>query len=328
MVTGWPNLANPADSVFYFIMGIALTFLFLNTAVMIYFLIRYSRKRNPKPEDVKDNLTIEILWTVIPTILVLLIFFAGWKGFQYMRTVPPDAMPVKVTARQWSWLFTYENGRQDSVLRVPLRKPVKLLITSADVLHSLYIPAYRIKEDCVPGMETHLWFLPDEVGSYDLFCTEYCGVAHSAMITKVEVISQKDFDDWYQGEKKAALAEGKKPAGKAPAAKAAEKSTAKTEAPGQKGSELIQVKGCVACHTTDGTPKIGPTFMGVFGKKETVIRDGKEREIVVDETFIKQTLLQPELDRVKGFSPIMPSLRGQLTDKEIDEIIEYIKSLK
>ncbi|HTP05371.1 MAG TPA: cytochrome c oxidase subunit II [Nitrospirota bacterium] len=328
MVTGWPNLANPADSVFYFILGIALTFLFLNTAVMIYFLIRYSRKRNPKPEDVKENLTIEILWTVIPTILVLLIFFAGWKGFQYMRTVPPDAMPVKVTARQWSWLFTYENGKQDSVLRVPLRKPVKLLITSADVLHSLFIPAYRIKEDCVPGMETHLWFLPDEVGSYDLFCTEYCGIGHSAMITKVEVVTQKDFDDWYQGEKKMAQAEGKKPAGKVLAAKAAKKTTAKTGVPGSKGAELTQVKGCVACHTTDGTPKIGPTFKGVFGMKETVIRDGKERDIVVDETFIKQTLLQPELDRVKGFPPIMPSMRGQLTDKEMDEIIEYIKSLK
>ncbi len=326
MVTGWPNLASPADSVFYFIMGIALIFLFMNTAVMLYFLIRYSRKRNPKPEDVKENLKIEILWTVIPTILVLLIFFAGWKGFQYMRTVPPDAMPVKVTARQWSWLFTYENGKQDGVLRVPLRKPVKLLITSADVLHSLYIPAYRIKEDCVPGMDTHLWFLPDEVGSYDLFCTEYCGVAHSDMITKVEVMSQKDFDEWYQGEKKSALTEEKKPTGKA--TKAAEKQAAKVEAPGHEGAELIEVKGCVACHTIDGTPKIGPTFKGVFGKKETVIRDGKEREIVVDEAFIKQTLIKPELDRVKGFPPIMPSQQGQLTEKEMDEIIEYIKSLK
>src|SRR5512147_2404417 len=225
MVTGWPNMANPADSTFYFILGISVTLLLANTAVMIYFVIRYSRERNPVPEDVHENLPLEIVWTVVPTILVLAIFFVGLKGFQYMRTVPPDAMPVKVMARQWSWTFTYENGREDSVLRVPVRKPVKLLITSADVLHSLYIPAYRIKEDCVPGMETHLWFLPDEVGSYDLFCTEYCGVEHSAMITKVEVVSQKDFDEWYQGEKQAAQTEEKKPAGKAPAAKAAEKQT-------------------------------------------------------------------------------------------------------
>ena len=106
------------------------------------------------------------------------------------------------TARQWSWSFEYENGKQDTVLRVPVRKPVKLLITSADVLHSLSIPAYRIKEDAVPGRETYLWFLPDELGSYDLFCTEYCGVAHSAMITKVEVMDQKDFDAWYEGEER------------------------------------------------------------------------------------------------------------------------------
>ena len=319
MVTGWPNLSNPADSVFFFILGISITLLFLNTAVMIYFVIRYSRKRHPHPEDVKDNLTIEILWTAIPTILVLAIFFVGWKGFQYMRTVPPDAMPVKVIARQWSWNFTYENGKQDSVLRVPIRRPIKLLITSEDVLHSLSIPAYRIKEDAVPGRQTYLWFLPDEPGSYDLFCTEYCGVGHSSMITKVEVMQQKDFDQWYTGEQEAVPAEEKKPGAKTPEKKAAA---------AVKGAELIQVKGCVACHTTDGSPKIGPTFKGVFGKKEIVIHDGKEREIVVDEAFIKQTLMHPEIDRVKGFPPIMPSQHGLLTDKEMDAIVDYIKSLK
>jgi cytochrome c oxidase subunit 2 len=320
MVTGWPHLSNPADDTFFFILGISVTFLVVNTAVMIYFVMRYSRKRNPNPEDVKENLTLEIIWTVVPTILVLAIFFVGWKGFQYMRTVPPDAMPIKVTARQWSWTFTYENGKEDNVLRVPVRRPINLLITSADVLHSLFIPAYRIKEDCVPGMETHLWFLPDQLGSYDLFCTEYCGLEHSKMITKVEVMPQKDFEEWYSGGTKTAETEGKKPAEKEHAKKAA--------LPSAEGAKLITVKGCVACHTTDGTPKIGPTFKGVFGKKEIVIRDGKEREITVDEAFIKQTLLHPEIDRVKGFPPLMPSQQGQLTDAEINAIIEYIKSLK
>src|SRR5512143_2963613 len=255
MVSGWPNMANPADSTFYFILGIAVTLLVANTAVMIYFVIRYSRKRNPVAEDVHENLPLEIIWTVVPTILVLAIFFVGLKGFQYMRTVPPGAMPVKVMARQWSWTFTYENGKEDSVLRVPVRKPVKLLITSADVLHSLFIPAYRIKEDCVPGMETYLWFLPDQPGSYDLFCTEYCGVGHHEMITKVEVMPEKDFDGWYGGKTEEAETEEKKPAGKAPAAKAAEKQTSKAEIPGHEGAKLIQVKGCVACHTTERAPK-------------------------------------------------------------------------
>ncbi len=320
MVTGWPNLSNPADDTFFFILGISVTLLFLNTAVMLYFVFRYSRRRNPNPTDVKENLTLEIIWTVIPTSLVLAIFYVGWKGFTYMRTVPPDAMPVKVTARQWSWTFDYANGKETNVLKVPVRKPVKLVITSADVLHSLFIPAYRIKEDCVPGMETYLWFLPDQLGSYDLFCTEYCGVGHSAMITKVEVMAQKEFDDWYSGKQE--LAAEEKPEGKKPA----EKHTAGPRA--REGAELFETKGCTACHTTDGTPKIGPTFKSMYGKKETVIHNGQEREITVDEAFIKQTLLHPEIDRVKGFPPIMPSQQGQLSDKEIDEIIEYIKSLK
>jgi cytochrome c oxidase subunit 2 len=303
-------MANPADSTFFFILGIAVTLLVANTAVMIYFVIRYNRKRNPNAEDVPENLPLEIIWTVIPTILVLAIFFVGWKGFQYMRTVPPDAMPIKVMARQWSWTFIYENGKEDSVLRVPLKKPVKLLITSADVLHSLFIPAYRIKEDCVPGMETYLWFMPDELGSYDLFCTEYCGLAHSNMITKVEVMPAQEFNAWYEGR-----------------AEAVEEKAEKKKVKPATGATLLDSKGCLACHTTDGTPKIGPTFKGMFGTKEVVIRNGKEREIVVDEAFIKQTLLEPELDRVKGFPPIMPSQKGLLTDKEIEEIIGYLKTL-
>jgi len=316
MVTGWPNMSNSADDTFFFIMGISVVLLALNTGVMIYFVILYRRKRHPQAEEVRENTPLETIWTVIPTLLVLAIFFVGWKGFQYMRTAPPDAMIVKVLARQWSWTFTYENGRQDSVLRVPVRKPVKLLITSADVLHSLFIPAYRIKEDAVPGRETYLWFLPDEPGSYDLFCTEYCGVGHHEMITKVEVESQQDFEAWYQGK------------ASAEAGVTAAKKTEKKKESHEAVAELLNIKGCLACHTIDGSAKIGPTFKGIFSKKEIVVRNGKEREIVVDEAFIKQTLLQPELDRVKGYPPIMPSQKGLLTDHEIDEIVEYLKSLK
>lgn len=317
MVTGWPNLSNPADGIFFFILGISVTLLFLTTAVMVYFVVRYSRKRNPVAEDVKDSLTIELLWTIIPTILVLIIFFAGWKGFLYMRTVPPDAMPVKVTARQFSWTFEYENGRQDSLLRVPVHKPVKLLITSADVLHSLYIPAYRIKEDAVPGRPTYLWFMPDEAGSYDLFCTEYCGVAHSGMITKVLVLPEQDFSSWYAGGKDAGSLQ------RHDSPKHAQEKAAPPD-----GAALVTSKGCTACHSTDGTNKVGPGFKGLFGKKETVLRNGKEQEILVDEKFLREKMIRPEISRIKGFPPIMPSQEGQLSDAEMDAITVYIKSLK
>ena len=323
-------MSNPADNTFFFILGISVVLLTLNTALMIYFVIRYSRKRHPQAEEVKENVPLEIIWTVIPTILVLAIFFVGWKGFQYMRTAPPDAMVIKVIARQWSWTFDYPNGKESNVLRVPVRKPIKLLVTSADVVHGLYIPAYRIKEDAVPGMETHLWFLPDELGSYDLFCTEYCGLGHSAMITTVEVMPQQDFEAWLTGAAGQALAETGEKAGGLPASakKPGEKPAVSSQSLVHEGAELIQTKGCTACHTTDGSPKIGPTFKGVFGKKEIVVHDGKEREITVDEAFIKQTLLHPEIDRVKGFPPIMPSQQGQLTDNDIEAITAYIKSLQ
>lgn len=305
MVTGWPHLSNPADGTFLFILGVSVALLALTSGTMLYFVYRFSRKRHPRAEEVPENIPLEIIWTVLPTLLVLVIFFMGWKGFVYMRTAPPDAMLVKVTARQWSWLFTYENGSESGTLRVPVRKPVKLLITSADVLHSLYIPAYRIKEDAVPGRETHLWFLPDEIGSYDLFCTEYCGVSHSAMITKVEVMEQKDYDAWYNA---------------APAA------ASKTGQP--KGAELFQTKGCSACHSIDGTAKVGPSLLGVFGHEMTVVTAGKEREVMADEAYLRKSLLDPNADVVKGFPGIMPSQKGVLTDAEIDALVEYLKTLK
>jgi cytochrome c oxidase subunit 2 len=312
MVTGWPNLSNPVDDVMLFIMAISLVLLLGVTGTMVYFAVRYSRARNPKPSQIEGNLALEIIWTVVPTLLVLAIFYAGWKGFQYMRTVPPDAMLVKVTARMWSWNFQYENGRQSGTLKVPLGKPVKLSLTSLDVLHSLYIPAFRVKEDCVPNRETYLWFRPDQPGMYDLFCTEYCGVGHSSMITKVEVLPEEQFQKWYRIEPpKPALARVKK------------KPDLRAE-----GERLVREKGCVACHSIDGTKKIGPTFQGVFGHRVVVVTNGAEREITADEEYLKRSIFEPQADLVKGYPPVMPSQKGVVTEKEADAIIEYLKSLK
>lgn len=308
MTHGWTNLSASVDNVFLFIVAISLVLLVGVTVAMVWFAVRYNRKRHPRAESIEGNLALEIVWTVIPTLLVLAIFWVGWKGFVYMRTVPDDAMLVKATARMWSWSFQYENGRTDGDLHLPVGRPVKLAITSADVLHSLFIPAFRVKEDCVPGLETYLWFQPDEVGTYDLFCSEYCGTGHSSMITTVHVLSREDFDRWYQGDRPEPP------------------STAGSKRPD--GARLFREKGCGACHSIDGTPKIGPTLKGVYGHRLIVTTQGKEREIVADDVYLRRSLLDPQADVVKGFPPIMPSQKGQLSDADIDALVEYLETLK
>ena len=196
MLLGPSNTAGKVEDAFLFIVVCCVVLLVATTITMVVFLIKYNRKTHPRPEHVKENTLLEIVWTVIPTILVIFMFYFGWVDFDYIRNPPRDAMQINVTARQWSWLFTYDNGQQSDVLNVPLGRPVKLLMTSADVLHCLFIPAYRIKEDCVPGMTTHLWFTANETGTYDIFCTEYCGVGHSHMRSKLVVMGPEDFATW------------------------------------------------------------------------------------------------------------------------------------
>ena len=298
------NSTVAADNVFLFILVISVVLLVSITLIMIFFVVKYNRKKNPVPKNIESNLLLEITWTVIPTILVLAMFYYGWSGFRFMRTVPDNAMTVKATGRMWSWQFAYENGLQSGELRVPLGRPVKLIITSQDVIHSLFIPAFRIKQDAVPDLETYLWFLPDKTGEYDLFCSEYCGVKHSSMVSKVIVMDTENFQAWY---------------------KAGER---EMETAGPQGAKLLEEKGCLACHTTDGTIEAGPSFKGRFGTKVTVLTGGKEREILVDETYIKNSILHPDADIAKGFDNIMPSQEGTVNEEEINEIITYIKGLK
>jgi cytochrome c oxidase subunit 2 len=231
-------------------------------------------------------------------------FYYGLKGFQSMRKIPEDAMKVKVVARQWSWLFEYENGLKASELRVPVGKATHLALTSQDVIHSLYIPAFKVKQDAVPGMVNHLWFKPMEVGTYDVLCAEYCGLQHSYMLTKVIVLPEEEFKKWYK--------EGEEREAKLPPS----------------GLKLFEEKGCKACHSTDGSQLVGPTVKGLFGKTVMVLTEGKERQVKADEVYLRKSLLEPNADIVKGFPPIMPSQKGLLTERETNEIIQYLKGLK
>ena len=291
------------NQVFIYILVITVFLLGLITFLMVYFVIRYHRKRSPEPAEVKENIWLEILWTVVPTVLVLTMFYYGLTGFNFLKRVPEDAMRVKVIARQWSWLFEYENGLRSTELKVPVGKPIKLQLTSQDVIHSFYAPAFRIKQDVVPGMVNSLWFQSTEVGEFDVLCSQYCGLQHAKMLTKIVVLPEEDFKKWYQT--------GKEMEAKVPP-----------------GAQLFQGKGCKACHSIDGTPGVGPTLKGLFGKTVTVITDGKERQVVADEIYLRKSLLEPNVDIVKGFPPIMLSQKGLLTDQEFNTLITYLKGLK
>lgn len=300
MFLGPSNTAGRIDVAFIFIVACSVVLLAVVTVCMAVFLVKYNRKRHPRPEHVEENVLLEVVWTVIPTILVIFMFYFGWVDFDYIRNPPKDAMTIQVMARQWSWQFTYDNSRQNDVLNVPLGRPVRLLMTSADVLHCLFIPAYRIKEDCVPGMTTHLWFTANEPGTYDIFCTEYCGVGHSHMRAKLVVMRPEEFAAWERS---------------APGKTAAEA-----------GPQLLQSKGCLGCHSLDGAPKVGPTFKGLLGREETVIIGGAEKKITVDSAFIRAHILQPQSATVKGFPPVMPAV--PMTGEELAAIVSYLETVK
>lgn len=195
------NPAHGVDLAFWYILGISLVLLFGITAVMVVFVIRYRRSRHPEPADIRDNYPLEIVWTVIPTLIALSMFYVGWKSYIGLREVPEGALQVDVTAQMFSWLFTYDNGKEvENELVVPLGAAVKLNISSVDVLHSLYIPAFRIKVDAVRGMTTYAWFQADEEGEYDIECTEYCGTEHSAMTARLKIVPQEEYLAWLEEE--------------------------------------------------------------------------------------------------------------------------------
>ncbi|MDX9905631.1 MAG: cytochrome c oxidase subunit II [Bacteroidales bacterium] len=301
-MSGASNFVHGVDLTFIIILGISLFFLVGITAVMIYFVIRYSRKRNPKATNIEGNTKLEILWTVIPLILVLVMFWFGWVGYQPMRKVPEGAIPVKAIGQMWSWSFEYPNGKKSAELVVPLNKPVKLDLFSRDVLHSLYIPAFRIKEDVVPGKNNYMWFTALELGEYDLYCAEYCGERHSYMLSKVKVLPEAEYESW--------LVQSDIPADEHP------------------GLTVLKQNGCIACHSLDGSKIVGPSFKGIYGHEVEVITDGKERKIIVDDEYILKSIYEPNADVVKGFNPgLMISYKEQVKEEDVKKIIEYIKGL-
>ncbi len=311
MYSGASNLVTTTDNVFFLIIGISVFFLIGISATIIWFIIRYNNKKHPVAEQIHGSLTLEIVWTVIPLILVLIMFFYGWAGYSPVRDAPKDALNIEATARMWSWSFKYPNGVQTDTLIIPLNKAVVLDLISIDVVHSLYIPAFRIKEDMVPGRTNKMWFIGQKTGTYELFCAEYCGLSHSYMFTEVKVLEQQEYDNW--------MAQRSDTAAQAVA----------MAVPGAAGRRLIEVNGCLACHSTDGSKLIGPTFKGVYGQTITISTDGQTRQITVDDAYITKSIYEPDVDIVEGYRKgQMQSYKNQLNDQQVQQIIEYLSTLK
>jgi cytochrome c oxidase subunit 2 len=305
MFSNASNFVHDVDKTFFIILGISFFFLFLITFLMIFFVIKYNRRKNKTAVQVKDNVLLEITWTTIPLILVMLMFYYGYAAYLPMRTAPKDAMEVTTIARMWKWTFEYKGGKQSDNLVVPINKPVKLNLVSKDVIHGLFIPDFRIKEDVVPGKDNYTWFIPQELGEYEIFCSAYCGIHHSYMESKVIVLSQADFDKWL--------------------------ATLKEKVPESKneGLTILQNNGCLGCHSLDGSKIVGPTFKGFFGSSVEVITDDDHRKVTADSTYIKESILDPDKDIVIGYQKgIMKSYKELLKKDDIKKITEYLETIK
>jgi cytochrome c oxidase subunit II len=311
------SAAGRVDSVFLFILITCAVFLVLITAALIILLIQYNKKRHPRAVDIEGNAWLETAWTVIPTALFILMFVYGWTNYSYMRETPRDAMVIDATARQWAWSFQYPNGKRTSELFLAENKPVKLELHSLDVIHGFFVPAFRIKEDVVPGQINYTWFVPSQLGSFDIECTVICGISHALMLSKAIVVPVEEFEKWYFGNEDATVPKPYKAA-------AAKQVSANSELP---VLNVLNQKYCPACHSIDGSPMVGPSFKGLYGKKQ-IITDtaGRENEITVDEAYLTKAIQDPAAETVKGYPPTMPV--NPLTDGELRQVILYIESLK
>ena len=292
------------DTAFYVIFGICGVMLAGIAVAMVWLVWRYNRKRQPVPLSQKDhNIWLEVLWTAIPTVLVMLMFWYGWEGYLSLRRIPDNAMHIKASARMWSWLFTYDNGKSADKLYVPVGRPVKVELTAVDVLHSFYVPAFRVKRDTVPGMTNWVWFTAGQPGSYDLFCAEYCGVGHSAMVTTVEALPEQEFQAWLTA------------------------TTSAAADPAARGAELAQQLGCLGCHSLDGSRRVGPSLRNIFGQGRSVTRNGQQITVVADSAYLIRALREPAAEIVDGYPPAMPPF-GQLSDADLQALIAWLESLK
>ena len=304
MFSNASNFVHGSDLSTLIIGGFGVFFLVSFTVIMILFVVKYNRKRNPKATQIKDNIVLETTWITLPVILVLFMFYIGWSGFLPMRQDPKDAMHVKAIGRMWKWTFEYPGNKVSDTLVLPLNKAVRVDLVSKDVIHGFFVPAFRIKEDCVPGKNNYSWFIPGEIGDFDLLCSAYCGVNHSYMSAIIRIVPQERFNKWL------AVLPVKK-------------------ADTNLGHKVIEKNGCIACHSVDGSKMVGPTFKGLYDSSVEVSTDGTVHKIIADNAYIKSSIVDPNKDIVTGYPKgLMKSYNHIITDQDIQLVSEYLKTLK
>jgi cytochrome c oxidase subunit 2 len=287
----------------------------------LYWSVIYRRKNRNQPEEtpyIAGNYLVEFLSIFAISIWAAVFFIWGWNDYSYILTPKMNEYEINVVGQQWNWQIQYANGRTfTNELVVARGQPTRLVMTSKDVLHSFFIPEFRIKQDTVPGQFTTLHFVPTKTGTFHIFCAEYCGTSHSGMIGKVYVLEPEDFQKWLDGMYTIAK-EGESP-------KEAGSTGVATLSMAEQGALLYKTRSCATCHTVNGDRLVGPTFKGLFGSEQELIGGNK---VLADENYIRESIMDPMKKIVKGYVPQMPTYRGLLSDEEINQLIAYIKSLK
>jgi len=295
------TMAPRVDQLYFFLLGVSVFFATLILILIIAFAIKYRRRSDDeRPRPISGNLGLEILWTLVPLSLTLVMFVWGARLYFITFYPPSDALEINLVAKQWMWKAQHAEGRSEiDELHIPTGRPVKLIMTSQDVIHDFFVPAFRVKNDVLPGRYTTLWFEATKPGAYRLFCSQYCGTQHSGMIGYIIALEPAEFQAWLSG-----------------GATAVSMATA--------GENLFQKLGCVSCHAPNDTGR-GPSLVGLLGK---VVRLQSGASVTADEDYIRESILNPQAKIVAGYQPIMPTFKGLISEDGIMQIIAYLKSLK
>jgi cytochrome c oxidase subunit 2 len=289
------------DALYFYLSGVTLFFSLLIGTVLIFFVIRY-RRRTPYeiPRPIAGSHKLETIWTVIPFVIAMTMFAWGARVYFDQYKPPDNAIEVYVVGKQWMWKLQHATGQREiNELHIPVNRKIKLIMTTEDVIHDFFVPAFRTKADVVPGRYQTLWFEATKAGRYHLFCAEYCGMNHSGMTGSVIVMEPREFDDWLSG-------------------------NTGNVTPAAAGQQLYQTLGCASCHGANGEGGRGPTLEGIFGNVQQLESGGSVR---VDEPYLRESITNPQAKLVAGFGPIMPTFQGQVSEDQLVQLIAYIKSL-